>query len=79
MPECVSFWDTSDWKSLGKEFGLKETTFCQGNHGGAAVKPTTMAGTLGLNVEANKMKCVNPTDIKSRTVAVGTWNYGHGD
>ena len=27
MPECVSFWDTSEWKSLRKNFGLKETTF----------------------------------------------------
>ena len=41
-------------------------------------EPTTMAGTLDLNVEAHKMKCVNPTAIKS-SVAVGTWNYGHGD
>ena len=32
-------------EKLEEEFGLKETTFCQGNQGGAAVEPTTMAGT----------------------------------
>ena len=65
MPECVSFWDTSEWKSLREEFGLDETTFCQGHQGGAAMKSTTMAGNLELNVEAHKMKCVNSVDIKS--------------
>ena len=34
MPECVSFWDASEWKSLREEFGLKEET-SQGNQGGA--------------------------------------------
>ena len=43
MPQCVSFWDTVEWMKLKEEFGFAETTFCQGHHGGAATKPTTMA------------------------------------
>ena len=41
----------------------------------AAVKPTTMAGILDLNVEAHKMKCVNPTDIKS-SAELSRWAPG---
>jgi hypothetical protein len=51
MPECVSFWDTKEWKKLEEEFNFEETTFSQDRHGGAATKPTTMAGNLNLNVD----------------------------
>jgi hypothetical protein len=39
MPECVSFWDTKEWKKLKEEFNFEETTFSQDRHGGAAIKP----------------------------------------
>ena len=65
MPQCVSFWDTVQWMKLKEEFGFAETTFCQGHHGGAATKPTTMAGNLQLNPEDHRMKKTSSTAIRS--------------
>ena len=56
MEEVVSFWDTEEWRSLKEEFELFETTFNQGELGGAAVKPTTFGGNLKLSPEDHKMK-----------------------
>ena len=64
QPKCVSFWDTKEWQQLKSEFDLQEVTFCQGHHGGAATKPTTMAGNLELNVESHKMKRTEDTEVR---------------
>ena len=45
-PEAVSFWDTKEWKGIRDEFKLNEVTFNQGNLGGLAPKPTTLAPPL---------------------------------
>ena len=78
MPQCVSFWDTTEWKELKEEFHLQEVTFCQGHHGGAAVKPTTMGGTLELNVEGHRMKRAKDTEVQTSSQlsrwAPGTMN-----
>ena len=50
MPDTVSWWETSDWKALKKEFGLEEWTYNQGDAGGKAVKPTTFGGNLQLEL-----------------------------
>ena len=42
QPEVVSFWDTSQWKGIQREFNLREINFNQGSLGGLAVKPTTL-------------------------------------
>ena len=65
MPECVSFWDTKEWKKLKEEFNFEDATFSQDRHGGAATKPTTMASNLNLNVESHRMPRCNVTKIKS--------------
>ena len=77
QPQCVSFWDTSEWKQLREEFNLDETTFCQGHQGGFAVKPTTMAGNLELNVEGHKMRCnlKEPKDVGS-SAELSRWAPG---
>ena len=54
MPEIVSFWDTKEWPAPKKEFGWKEVTFHQGAMGGAATKPTTFGGNLGLELNKHK-------------------------
>ena len=54
MPEIVSFWDTKEWPAPKKEFGWKEVTFHQGAKGGAATKPTTFGGNLGLELNKHK-------------------------
>ena len=78
MPQCVSFWDTTEWKELKEEFHLQEVTFCQGHHGGAAVKPTTMGGTLELNVEGHRMKRAKDIEVQTSSQlsrwAPGTMN-----
>ena len=66
-PEVVSFWDTTEWKDLQKEFGWKEVTFFQKPLGGAAKKPTTVAGTLELIPEEFSTKTV------SHALVRGSW------
>ena len=48
MPEVVSLWDQRDWKEVSKEFNLEELTVNQGDYGGAAVKPTTLANNMSI-------------------------------
>ena len=52
LPEVVSFWETSEWKDLVKEFGFSELTFNQGEYGGMVSKPTTFGGDLRLQLPA---------------------------
>ena len=47
MPECVSFWDTKEWRKFKEEFNFEETTFSQDRHGGAAIKPWKVKHPLG--------------------------------
>ena len=54
--EVVSFWDTTEWKELKKEFGFCEETFEQSRLGGLATKPTTFGGTLELDVESHQRR-----------------------
>ena len=59
MPQCVSFWDTTEWLKLMEEFGFSEATFCQGHHGGAATKPTI----YGRKIGAEPRRTSNEEDI----------------
>lgn len=42
-PTCASFWRTGEWKALKTILGLDLVTFNQGDFGGLAVKPTSVA------------------------------------
>ena len=75
MPQWVSFWDTVEWQQLKDEFSLQEVTFSQGQHGGAATKPTTMAGNWALNVEGHKMKKAEDIEIHS-SAQLSRWAPG---
>ena len=48
-PECVSLWDTEEWKEIKKEFGFAEVNVMQNRHGAAVTKPTTFGGNLELD------------------------------
>ena len=42
-PTCASFWRTGEWKALKTILGLDLLTFNQGDFGGLAAKPTSLA------------------------------------
>ena len=50
MPEVVSWWDTTQWKDIAREFDFVETTFNQGQLVGLSSKPTTFGGNLKIYV-----------------------------
>ena len=58
------------------EFELKEYTYSQGHHGGAANKPTTMAGNPDLNVEGHKMKKPTPDQEIKSSSELSRWAPG---
>ena len=62
LPEVVSFWETSEWKDLVKEFGFSELTFNQGEYGGLVSKPTTFGGDLRLQLPAPRPMGINSKD-----------------
>ena len=64
-PEVVSFWDTTQWNQLKKEFGWKEVHFDQGRMGGLSTKRTTMGGSLDLNVEDFMTGCPRFEKVKN--------------
>ena len=66
-PEVVSFWDTKEWALLKEEFGWNEKTFQQKPLGGAAVKPTTVAGSVVFFPEAHKLGVTHHVTVK------GSW------
>lgn len=63
-PEVVSFWNTSEWEDLKREFGWFETTFNQRPLGGAATKPTTFGGSLLLRPEDHQLKSLSNAQVK---------------
>lgn len=54
VPETVSLWKTEEWLRMEKAYGLGTQTFNQGDWrgelGGGVVKPTTVGGSLRLDV-----------------------------
>eukprot|EP00434_Breviolum_minutum_P029251 symbB.v1.2.025873.t1/scaffold2543.1/size76562/5 len=50
VPECVSIWDQPDWKRIKEEFDLEELKLNQGDYGGLAKKPTTIANNLEIQL-----------------------------
>ena len=48
MPDCVSLWDQQEWKDIAEEFDLIHFHINQGDYGGLAKKPTTLANNLDL-------------------------------
>ena len=48
MEDCVSLWDQQDWMKIAEEFDLEHLHIKQGDYGGLAVKPTTLANNLDL-------------------------------
>ena len=59
MPEVVTFWKTPEWNRLKQRYGFEEQTFSQSRWGGPAVKPTTFAGNLKLEVPGDPV----PADV----------------
>ena len=49
-PEVVTIWRTPIWTKLMKLYDLKSQTFCQSEFGALATKPTTIGGTMSLQV-----------------------------
>ena len=49
-PDCCSFWRTIEWRIMKQVCGLAEISFMQGDWGGIARKPTTVATTLDLEL-----------------------------
>ena len=66
--EVVSWWDTQEWHDLREEFGWSETTFSQKPLGGAATKPTTIAGNLVFFPEDHQVK------VQSHPPIQGSWD-----
>ena len=77
MPECVSFWDTEQWKMLKEEFSLEEFTFNQGSLGGSAVKPTTFGANLDLQIDNYYMKRSSATkEVVGSSKDLARWAPG---
>ena len=87
VPETVSLWKTEEWLRMEKAYGLGTQTFNQGDWkgelGGGVVKPTTVGGSLRLDVpqERNpeaKGRSAGKEDSK-KLIEVGARPYeGHG-
>ena len=54
FPEVVAFWRTEEWRRLCEISGWKETHFNQGDWGGKSSKPTTVGGSMKIQVPAAK-------------------------
>ena len=65
QPDCVCFWDTTEWQELKKELGLSEVHIQQNKHGASVVKPTTFGGNLNLDKSKNQVKASNHVVVKS--------------
>ncbi|CAL1154020.1 unnamed protein product [Cladocopium goreaui] len=76
QPAAVSFWDTTEWHDLRKEFQLKEVTFNQGCLGGMATKPTTLGTTFDLCLEDHKMGPLLPAQPVESSKQLERWAPG---
>ena len=76
QPEVVSFWDTSEWKGIQKEFNLREVTFNQGSLGGLAMKPTTLGTTFDLCMDDFSMPSQQPERNVSSSKQLERWAPG---
>ena len=58
VPQCVSLWRTKEWKALKEMNHWEEQSFNQGDfeEGAVPVKPTTIAGSLQIEVPEKKNK-----------------------
>ena len=54
FPEVVAFWRTEEWRRLCEIYGWKETHFNQGDWGGKTSKPTTVGGSVKIQVPTAK-------------------------
>ena len=80
MPQCVSFWRTREWKKMKEVHSLDEQTFNQGDYVPgveAAVKPTTVGGTLSLDLpERRNYRAKSREDGEADSKALARWNPG---
>ena len=76
QPEVVSFWDTSEWQGIQKEFNLREVTFNQGSLGGLAMKPTTLGTTFDLCMDDFSMPSQQPERNVSSSKQLERWAPG---
>ena len=76
MPETVSFWDTEEWKQVKEEFQLEETTFEQKSLGGPATKPTTIGGSLKIDVEDHRWRRGRSYEKVSSSKDLARWPPG---
>ena len=64
-PECVSFWDTIQWRVLKKEHDFFQEEVIQSDYGGQAKKPTTFGGNVKLEKDGARRKGEEGIVIKS--------------
>ena len=64
--EVVSFWRTEDWKAFEKTYGLQRQTFDQSEFGCSATKPTTLGGSIKVEIPMKGRKGV-PRKIEGKT------------
>ena len=63
-PTCASFWRTGEWKALKTILGLDLLTFNQGDFGGLAAKPTSLA--LNFPFQTPQRRLEEPVDLRPR-------------
>lgn len=79
-PEVVSIWRTMEWRLLAEIYKLKEQTFNQSEFGAVATKPTTVGGTLLLDIplrgrkgQARDVTGLTPQQICAGSRSLARW------